>query len=171
MVKSATTITLDKVPAALAALRYLDTSRILIGVPASTAGRQEDADGNAAPINNAAIGFIQENGAPEVNIPARPFLVPGVASIKDQAAKRLASAAKSVLSADPKQAEDQFNAVGLMGQNAVRRKITDGPFIPLSERTLAARAARGVTRTKPLIDTGQLRAAITYVIRKIKGGG
>ncbi len=54
---------------------------------------------------------------------------------------------------------------GLMGQDAVRGKITSGPFVPLAPATLRARKAKGRTGEKPLIDTGQLRAAYTYVIR------
>lgn len=169
MVKSGVKITLDKVPDAIKALRYLDTNRVMIGIPSSKAGRREDEDGNKEPINNAAIGFIMENGAPEVNIPARPSLIPGVKSIEEQAVKRLKDAGNAALSGDPKRAERQYNAVGLMGQNAVKRKITDGPFAPLSPRTLAARRARGRTGEKPLIDTSQFRNAVSYVIRKVKG--
>jgi hypothetical protein len=69
-------------------------------------------------------------------------------------------------------------------QNAVRTKITDGPFAPLADSTLRARARRGRkgavaelksraqgnapnnANAKPLIDTGQLRKSITYVVRK-----
>jgi hypothetical protein len=35
----------------------------------------------------------------------------------------------------------------------------------LAERTLAARKARGRTGEKPLIDTGQLRNAVTFVVQ------
>lgn len=163
MVSSGVKITLDKVPEALKALRYLDEMRVLVGVPSSKAGRRD------GPINSAAIGFIQENGAPERNLPARPFLIPGVKSIEKVVIPRFKDAGNAVLSADPARAEKQFNAIGLIGQNAVRKKITDGPFAALSPRTLSARRSRGRTGEKPLIDTGQLRQAISYVIRKIRG--
>jgi hypothetical protein len=49
----------------------------------------------------------------------------------------------------------------------VRAFITAGQgFAPLAAATLAARRRKGRTGTKPLIDTGQLRRAITYVLRR-----
>ena len=59
------------------------------------------------------------------------------------------------------------NKAGLIAQNSVKATITAGEgFAPLAESTLAARKRRGVSRTKPLIDTGSLLNSITYVIRK-----
>ena len=58
-----------------------------------------------------------------------------------------------------------WHAAGLIAQNSVRRTLTTAAYRPLSERTLAERRARGRTGTKPLIDTGQYRNSITYVVR------
>lgn len=52
---------------------------VLIGIPMSTTERP---DGE---ITNAELGYIHEYGAPEANIPARPFLIPGVESVKGKA--------------------------------------------------------------------------------------
>lgn len=154
--------TIDKLRGVQSALRLLSSRRVMVGIPSTTAGRKE------GPITSAALGYIHENGAPEVGIPARPFLVPGVASVQDQTAAGLRRALDQALAGRPDAADRSLHAVGLRAQSAVKAKIKTGPFAPLSERTLAARRRRGVTRTKPLIDTAQMLNAVTYVIREEK---
>lgn len=160
------TITKDRVLEMLRSVRGLTRNEVLIGVPDSNAERAVDPE-NPTPLSNAAIGYLMETGAPERNLPARPFLVPGVTEAAPALVERLKKAGNAaILSPGGKQTVDQaMHAVGLLGQNAVRGKITEGPFVPLAEMTLAMRRARGRTGTKPLIDTGQLRNSVTYVVR------
>lgn len=155
---------LDNKEGLISGLTELTQLRTMVGVPAEKAGREAVESGE--PINNAAIAYIQDNGAPEVNIPARPFMRPGLESIKSDIAPMLKRAGKFALEGERESMLKQFHALGLKAQNAVRKKITDGPFTPLAPSTLAARRAAGRSGTKPLIDTGQLRRAITYVIRR-----
>lgn len=162
MAKNGVTITVNKAGEVLAGIAKLAELRVMVGIPEEKAGRRE------GDISNAALARIHEHGAPEVNIPARPFLVPGALAVRAEAASRLKQASAAALAGKPKQVESIFMAIGLLGQNAVRRAITLGNFVPLKASTLAARRRRGRTGTKPLIDTGQLRAAITYVIRRGK---
>jgi hypothetical protein len=145
--------------------------RVAIGFPAGGPSRQPEP-GEEAPPSNAAIAYLQERGAPDQNLPARPFLVPGVESIEAEAVARLKKAAAAALAGDLAAPERALNAIGLQGVSAVRERITEGAFAPLSERTLQARKARGRTSEKPLIDTSQMRAAVTYVITNgnIRGG-
>jgi hypothetical protein len=58
-----------------------------------------------------------------------------------------------------------LNAAGLLAQAAVKNWMRKGEgFAPLSPRTIAARQRQGAQGTKPLIRTGQLLNAITYVV-------
>lgn len=155
----------DRVPEILKAVRDLTKKEVLVGVPDENAGRQPEP-GEPADVSNAVIGYVMEFGDPERNIPARASLVPGVTSAIPDITKRMKSGAEQALSGSPEAAEKAMHAAGLMAQAAVQRKITDGPFVPLSPVTLAERRRRGRTGEKPLIDTGQYRRAITYVIRK-----
>ncbi|WP_250512694.1 hypothetical protein [Caballeronia sp. INDeC2] len=143
------------------AINELGAKDVLVGVPEGNTDRK-----SGDPATNALIGYVQEFGSPANNIPARPFLIPGVQDIQKPASDRLKVAAQRALSGDLSQAEKQLNAAGMMGQNSARAKINSNIQPKLSERTLAARRARGVTRENTLIDTGQLRNSITYVIRK-----
>lgn len=156
-------VTQDRTAAVLAALRELTRKEVLIGVPAENADR-DPAPGEENIPSNAALGYIHEFGMPEENIPARPHLLPAVEEIKDKAVERLRKAGQQALSGRPEEAEKALHVVGLMGQNAVRGRITNGPFAPLSPVTIKHRKARGRTGEKPLLDTGNLRQAYTYVV-------
>jgi hypothetical protein len=169
-------------------IRQLADNEILIGIPAAQAPRP------GSPINNAAIGYIQENGSPARNIPARPFLVPGVASIRKPATEQLRQAARDALDGKPAASLKVMKAVGLMGQNAVRARISSNIPPPLASATVRARlrktkagrkmrqqiranlgagekmsdalAAWGAQNLTTLVDTTALRNAITFVVRK-----
>ena len=155
-------------PDLLKAVAELTKARTLVGVPAEEAGRDPE-EGEPDPLNNAEIAYIQDNGAPEANIPARPFMRPGIMDARDKIVARMKSGTIKTLKGDKQAPMAMFEAVGLIAQAAIRKRINDGPFAPLSPRTLAERLRRGRTGTRPLIDTGQLRNSINYVIRK-RGG-
>lgn len=158
--------TVDIVDDVIAGMEELDRSQALVGVPAETAGR------NDGPINSAAIGYILETGAPERNLPARPFLVPTIWRIRADLAKRSRKTIELVTSGKPgaeRAVSQGLNALGLLASQAVRSTIDAGDFAPLAPSTIYWRQHRkNAPRSgeKPLTDTGQLRNSITYVIRK-----
>ena len=157
MSRSGLEILHDGLPDLLRRMAAVAQRDVLVGVPA---GEQRD-DGPT----NAEIGYQNEFGSPANNIPARPHLLPGVAAVQDKAAARLTQAASAAATGRMSDAERHLHAAGLTAQNSVRRTLTTAAYRPLSERTLAERRARGRTGTKPLIDTGQYRNSITYVVR------
>lgn len=159
-------VTKDKVKEILATIKALTSKEVLVGVPQASADRDPEPGETEQPPTNAEIGYWMEFGIPEKNIPARPFLVPGVETVLDKAVARLKKAGVKALEGDLSQVDMQMTAVGLEAVSAVQQKIVDGPFIPLAPLTLARRKARGRTGEKPLLDTGSLRQAITYVIAK-----
>jgi hypothetical protein len=161
-VKDGLTITTDNLASVVQAIHRLTGEEILVGIPQANTARRNDDDTS---ITNAEIGYIQETGSPAMNIPARPFLVPGVQAVEQGITKQLEKAAHAALDGSRLDVEKSFHAAGMVAQNGVRHQINDGDFKPLAEVTLAARRARGRTGTKPLIDTGQLRNSVTYVIR------
>lgn len=150
---------------------------VLVGIPHGE--NRTDADG----MTNAQLGYLHENGSPAQNIPARPFLLPGVASVQDKIADRLSMALDAALSGNPEAVLKHYNAAGLITQNAVRLYFVEGSFVPLSIATIRNRARRGRKGAKeylrqsesgtpdsglvrPLIDTAEMRKSVTYVIRK-----
>lgn len=151
----------DDLKRVLGSINELVGKQVLVGIPDSSDGRQDDQ-----PIGNAGIGYIQETGSPANNIPARPFLIPGVESVQGDVSARLGKAADAALAGDPDRAEVQMARAGMQAQNAVRARINSGIMPELKDSTIANRIRRGRTGTVPLIDTGQLRNSITYVVRK-----
>lgn len=150
----------DRVGAVLKGVRALTTKEVLVGIPSTTAGRTD------TPINNAEIGYLMETGSPAQNIPERPFLVPGVESAQAKFTPHLKAAGLSALEGKTTLIDRDFDRAGFVASNAVKAKITEGPFTPLAPKTLQKRRAKGRTGEKPLIDTGQLRRSVTHVVRK-----
>ena len=179
-------ITRDDVAKLKTVLRHLVERELLVGFPEDTTDRTVEPK-EKKDITNATLGYIHENGAPDVKIPARPFMRPGMESVKDGVTAGLVRVAKNVVaSRSVEQVERGLTIVGLKVQSALRRKINEGVPPPLAEATLARRAAKGrkgavlelknralglppsTQLAKPLIDTGQLRNAINFVIRARK---
>ncbi|MBP30427.1 hypothetical protein [Methylobacterium sp.] len=159
------TKTVDRTDQILAAANALTKLKAYVGIPAEASPRQPDGALEDQPPSNAVIGYLMENGAPERNLPARPHLLPGIEAAMPQITPQLEALGKAALLGDLSAIQKGLTAVGIIGENAVKAQITDGTFAPLSERTLKARQARGRTGTKPLIDTGQYRRAITHVVK------
>lgn len=157
--------TIDHTADLLRSIKYLSDRHTLVGVPAEKAPR--DAKGaKGTPINNATIAYIQNYGSPAANIPARPFMEPGIKNAEAQIAEQMKKASTAAGNGDQSGVDRGLNSAGIVAATSIKAKITDGPFVPLAPSTLRARRSRGRKGTRPLIDTGQLRNSITYVVRK-----
>lgn len=157
--KSGLTIRADLSGKILQALKEVGKKDVLVGIPEGKSER-EDTD-----IGNAAIGYINENGSPAQNIPARPHLVPGVRKAQAETIPLLKSAAQSILAGDSSAANRDLNQAGFLAANTVKMYIRDACFVPLSPVTISKRLRKGRTGDAPLIDTGEYRDSITYVVR------
>lgn len=153
---------IDRLDEVLKSIAGLVKQEVLVGVPDSTAGRKDDGE----PLSNAEIGYIQETGSPANNIPARPHLVPGVQDARPKFEPQLQKGVEAALDGDLEQVQRRLNMAGIAAQNSVRAKVNSNIAPELAESTLEARRRRGVTRENTLVDTGQYRNSITYVIRK-----
>ncbi|AIO23994.1 hypothetical protein [Burkholderia cepacia] len=152
----------DRLDEVLKSIAGLVKQEVLVGVPDSTGGRKDDGE----PLSNAEIGYIQETGSPANNIPARPHLVPGVQDARPKFEPQLQKGVEAALDGDLEQVQRRLNMAGIAAQNSVRAKVNSNIAPELAESTLEARRRRGVTRENTLVDTGQYRNSITYVIRK-----
>ena len=188
MIKNGTSVRIDVASQVLKSIQAFDKLRVLVGVPESTAGR-EDYEGQE--INNATIGYLMENGSPAANIPARPHLVPGVQSAGPEIVKRYRAAAQKTLAGETRALGIAHQVVGQIAADKVRLKIATGPFQPLAPSTVAGRArqrgtgkrpgeieyarlirqgetpasAQAAAGIQPLINSGQYSASIIFVVR------
>jgi hypothetical protein len=176
-------VTHDEMGSFMKALEEMQAKSVLAGFPEGEKPR-EDEEGNPDPITNAALGYIHNTGMPEQNIPARPFMNEGIENKREEITDGMEAAGIAALDGDMDGVNSALNAVGLSAQAGIRTKIVDGPFEPLAESTLKARARRGrkgaqeeldrraagedpgVELARPLNDTAQMRNAVNYVVRK-----
>ena len=159
------TVTIDKMALLEAMMKAMDTASVLVGIPSASEKNVRDD----TPETNAEIGFVNEFGEPSMNIPPRPFLVPGVMNSMDKNTRVMMRGAQQAmsLSGNPEsQIQQTLDTVGLIAQQAVQAQIIDGEYTPLAPYTLAQRRSRGFVGEKPLIETGSLKNSITYVVEK-----
>lgn len=165
------------------AMKMLTELEVLVGVP-----EEETERGGVNPegVTNASLAYIHDNGAPEVRIPARPFMLPGMHDAREPVTMQLSRAAQAAIRGNVIGVEQGFHGAGLAAQRAIKNKIIDGIPPPLSTRTLKAREAKGREGARvalnrraqgyeeilelalPLIDTHEMLNSITYVIRERK---
>jgi hypothetical protein len=181
----------DHTDVMLRVLKAFERQRVLVGIPGSKSPRK---DGR---LNNATIGMIMEKGSPGANIPARPWLAPGIDSGRERIIMHYEAAVKRAFKhGDVGALEAAHNRVGAEAVAAVRRYVRGaGHFVPLRPATVAARArqrgtrrrrsetkylglvasgmslalAQNVAGIRPLINTGQLLNSVTYVVRSRHG--
>jgi hypothetical protein len=183
------TVTKDSVTGVVRSITELVRKQVLIGIPEKTTDRERED----VPINNATLGYIHENGSPAANIPARPWLVPGVQAAEEPAVAELKKASQATLRGDSKTAEKHLTAAGLIGELSAKDAIENGNFVPLKPATVRNRHRSRQTQSmrqselhyldlvksgmspgeaedaagiKPLINTAQMRNAVTHVVRK-----
>lgn len=184
MSESGVVTLLDHVQEVLAALGKLAEKNVLVGIPSADAGRKE------GPISNAALGYVFEFGSPEINMPARPSLLPGVKAVQSETIAGFKKATELALEGRGEAIERELHRVGLRAQNSVRAKITEGIPPPLAPSTIKGRIRRVKGKQRrakidaaaaagtpwstqgnvagiftPLIATGQFLHSITYLIR------
>jgi hypothetical protein len=188
VVKSVTVVK-DNVGKVFKAIEDLVGKQVLIGIPDSGQNNRDEG-----PLNNATIGYLMETGIPSRNVPARPFLVPGVHKSRAQSLYQLKAAAAAALSGDKAKMMQGLNRAGIAASNEVKHTINSNIPPPLSPATIRNRhrgretkrreseqvyadlvhkgvdpgAAQNEVGIVALVNTGQLRNSITYVVRDVK---
>lgn len=161
MAKSGVTMTFDKMADVVEGVRILGRLHVAVGIP-----EDDDARGDDASIGNAALLYIHDQGAPEAGIPQREVMRPGIKNAQPEISRRLVLAGRAALDGKPESVRNQFRAAGMAGASAVKTMINSNVAPSLKPATLAARKRRGVKRTNTLVDTGQMRNAVTYVVEE-----
>lgn len=123
----------------------------------------EKHEGSA--LSLVELAAIHEFGSPAANIPERSFIRRTLDAKHDEIQKLLKQSAKAVVHGKT----SLGRALNILGQWAVReikRTITRGPGIPppLKPATIARKTVNGKRGERPLVDTGQLKNAITHVV-------
>lgn len=149
-----------------ARLEMLAKSDVLVGIPQAKNSRRGHGAGNR--IGNAELLYIHTNGSPIRGIPARPVIEPAIQASgnKEPIQLELKLAAIAIMShGDPAEAFQHLSKAGMIGVNAARQWFFDprNNWAPNAPSTIRRKGS-----SQPLIDTGSLRAAITYVVRTVR---
>jgi len=121
-----------------------------------TVGIHDDAGQHEGGISNAQLGAVLNYG--NERIPPRPWLVPGVRSATPDIIDTIADGVKSGLSQD-----QIMNQVGAIAAGGVQQYMTDLKEPPNSPYTIQQKGS-----DNPLIDTGALRASVTWKVTSDK---
>lgn len=145
------------------AVKRFKNDNVLVGIPQEETQRPSDQL-----INNATLLAINHFGSPAQNIPPRPALSIGIKKAQPEIAEQFKLAVKGVFGGEGFEALNKYyERAGIIASNSVKKVINAQEGIePPSEATLAARKSAGFTGKKALIVTGQMRNAITYVVKR-----
>jgi len=139
-----------------AELMYIHTN----GIREKSMIKEMQHDVDKMPYSKAHELYVHEHGSPLWQSPPRPILEPAIDNSKDQVAELMKDAAMVALNGGD--ITPALNEVGMQGQNIAREWFTNpsNNWAPNSERTIAKKGS-----DKPLIDKGEMRKAISFVIK------
>lgn len=138
------------------ALGNLGRARAYVGIPEAATSRPGQV------ITNAALMYIHTHGSTLRNIPPRPVIEPAIEAQDNRAVitNELELCAAAELDGKPDEMALHLKRAGTAGANAAKRWFRDprNGWAPNAPSTIAAKGS-----DRPLIDTGELRRAITHV--------
>lgn len=139
-----------------AELMYIHTN----GIREKSMIREMQHDVDKIPYSQAHELYVHEHGSPLWHSPPRPILEPAIENSKDQVAELMKDAVGVALNGED--ITPALNKVGMQGQNIARGWFTNpsNKWAPNSEDTIKRKSS-----DNPLIDKGELRKSITYVIK------
>ena len=108
--------------------------------------------------------YIMSHGSPLWQIPPRPVLEPAIEFHKDAIGKLFSAVIKAACKGDEAGMKVAMDRCGLAAQNYCRDWFTNprNGWPPNSPRRIKMKGS-----ARPLIDTGTMRKAITYVVRDV----
>ena len=170
-------------------LQKLKKRRLMVGIPEKKAARQNEHINNAQLLYILSHGvrkksmrdemqpkldagmkysaayqlYIMSHGSPLWQIPPRPVLEPAIEAHKDAIVELFNAVIKAAARGNPEATDRAIHRCGMAAQNYCRDWFTDprNGWPPNSPRTIAMKGS-----ARPLIDTGTMRKAITYVVEE-----
>ena len=124
--------------------------RVEVGVPASASGDKG--------VSLALIAAVHEFGSLDGRIPQRSFLRPAIEK-NLEAFKRITFDSLVKVAEGRMPLSTAFGRLGQAAVSAVKTEMTTGSYVPLKPATIKRKGS-----SRPLIDTGNLRQSITYVV-------
>jgi hypothetical protein len=143
-----------------AELAYIHTHGVRAG---SMREEMQPAIDAGKPYSKAYEMYVQEHGSPLWHSPPRPIIEPAIKKHQESIAEKLKPAAQAALNGNAQGAQDGLEKAGLFAANKVKDYFVD-PENGWAPNTPETAKSKGSDR--PLIDSGALRQAITYVVKE-----
>lgn len=144
-----------------AVIKRFKNDQVLVGIPASDSERD-----NGTQITNAALLAINEFGSEANGIPPRPVMAIGIKNAQAEIAEQYKKATIKALTEGVAVLSPLYNKIGIIASTSIKKAINAQIGFPgPSDATLKSREQKGFKGTKSLIVTGQMRNAITYVVK------
>jgi len=147
--------------------KQLKDVKIKVGLPKGTPANKDG-------VSLIEIGAVQEFGSPAKNIPERSFIRIPLDNAKADYFKFIKKQGINILNGKQSTA-DATEKLGVWGQTVIKKSFTNNNWAPNSEVTInggwinsggKAVYVKGKGSSRPLIDSGQLRQAITWEVVK-----
>jgi hypothetical protein len=168
MSKPTLTVTKDFTKQFNEVIARFKSDAVVVGIPEDKTDRKEVGE-----INNATLLALNHFGSEKLGIPPRQPLTIGIRNAQPAIAEQFKIAAQSALSAGPKALTQYYERAGSIASSAVKKVINDQEGIQApAPSTLKARqylTKAGFKGTKALVVTGQMRNAITWVVKSLWG--
>ena len=135
-------------------LEGMADKEVVVGVTRASAGRDQTGE-----INNAELLAVHEFGTKDGRIPERAPIRSSMAKHQDKYVTTHAENLRKVVRGDMP-FDKSLDLLGLRAAADVQQNIRDGDFVPLAQSTIDRKGS-----SKPLIDSGGMRQAITHEVR------
>ena len=161
-------------------LEGLKKCSVLVGIP------EEESERKKGEMSNAALLYIHSHGSPKNNLPARPLLEPAITEPNNaqRITEDLKMVAQALLDGKPAQAERGMKVAGQDAVNMIKNWFDDprNGWEPNKPGTIKRKISKLKGKKKKaalvaqatgekvdtvLVDTAQMKNAITYVIKEI----
>lgn len=124
------------------------------------------------PYPLALQAYLETHESPLWHTPPRPFLEPAIEKHRDEITEDMGEALKKALEGDQEGSNRALERAGNYAASQVKNYFReDNGWPELSEKTIKTRSKKrkNVDNVRPLIDTGAMRQAVTYIVKgKIK---
>jgi len=139
-------------------LIYIHTNGVR---PREVRGEMQKEINKGTEYSTALQMYIHEKGSFAYQVPPRPVIEPAIENVQEDLAELLGNAAKEA--AEGNDTKKSLENVGLDAQQEVQDWFVNpkNGWAPNAESTIKAKGS-----SNPLIDSGALRKAITFVIRE-----
>lgn len=138
-----------------------DPTSLTVGIHEAEGSEQKKEEHGTSELTLVEIAAIHEFGLAEPDIPRRSFITDWADENAERHKGQLRTMAKAVIKGAVESESQALERLGNLYVGEVQKRIAEGIEPPLAESTIKRKGS-----SKPLIDTGQLRSAVTYLVKK-----